>query len=428
MDTFIVKFGPRIKKVEVALEEPFSFKYVLERAIRKLMECDPFMKNRASSGFFMTQYSEQSKLSIEIDDATKYWDIDPNLPIELMLFESINFEIPTRKTTEPAALPTTADPITPSVLSYMDKLGLVVHHDPALVTPSPTAVTRGAGTSTAAAAPKSTPAARAHNSRSSNTPSSSKTAVCDSSKPSTSNPSTSNPSTSGQILYSPQPSRKKKSRVAQSDDESDGEGEYLERVLQRREQNRAVLEQLVPSDAPKLRPATRKQGKKKGKENIEPRIMPSRAAKQKVPSANENQTGDDEEMEEQERISQEDTLINDGPIASHSGRKTVQVNVVGNFHKKKNHKLIGTVITKATPLPEFPKALKGSLERGIYNTRQMNAFLKSHVANISKDRKGQITKAEYKNLSVQVTNRFASMNFAHADTYRLKIKKSSATV
>jgi len=49
-----------------------------------------------------------------------------------------------------------------------------------------------------------------------------------------------------------------------SDADSDGD-DYWENVMRQRADNRAILEQIVPSNAPKLRPAKNRRGAKKGK-------------------------------------------------------------------------------------------------------------------------------------------------------------------
>lgn len=87
--TYLVKFGPRVKKVTVKLEEHVSLKYTLERAIRKLMEADPYMREHSSGGFFMTYFDATTKQDVEVDEETQLWEVDSTMPIQIMLFSSI---------------------------------------------------------------------------------------------------------------------------------------------------------------------------------------------------------------------------------------------------------------------------------------------------------------------------------------------------
>lgn len=69
-------------------------------------------------------------------------------------------------------------------------------------------------------------------------------------------------------------------------------------------------------------------------------------------------------------------------------------------------------------MPEFPKALKLSLEKGDYNVQLMNDFLKAHVEAITVDSK--INRQQYKTLAEQVTNRLKSMKLENADLYMVR--------
>jgi len=90
MDKILVKFGPRVKKVEFIFDESSSFKQCLEYSIREAMKADPFMKQHAASGFFLTQYDEKSRQDVEIDELTERWEVDSDQPISLMLYSSTN--------------------------------------------------------------------------------------------------------------------------------------------------------------------------------------------------------------------------------------------------------------------------------------------------------------------------------------------------
>lgn len=87
--SFLVKFGPRVKKIEVNCSVT-PFLVSLEASIRHAMKSDPMMKGHAESGFFLTQTDEKSHLDVEIDESTEFWQVDTERPIELMLHSSTN--------------------------------------------------------------------------------------------------------------------------------------------------------------------------------------------------------------------------------------------------------------------------------------------------------------------------------------------------
>lgn len=74
----------------VTFEDHLSLKHCLERAIRKVMESDPYMKSCASAGFFMLYQDEFRKQSVEVDDETRMFEVDMDHPIEIMRFDSID--------------------------------------------------------------------------------------------------------------------------------------------------------------------------------------------------------------------------------------------------------------------------------------------------------------------------------------------------
>jgi hypothetical protein len=86
----LVKFGPRVKRVELIRDEGSSFKQRLENSIRAAMKADPFMKDHAASGFFLSQYDEISKTEVEIDESMERWEVDFEQPINLMFHNSVN--------------------------------------------------------------------------------------------------------------------------------------------------------------------------------------------------------------------------------------------------------------------------------------------------------------------------------------------------
>lgn len=91
-----------------------------------------------------------------------------------------------------------------------------------------------------------------------------------------------------------------------------------------------------------------------------------------------------------------------------------------------NYNQIGTLITKFTPLPPFPQKLRSSLEKGVYDSQLMNAFLKEFVEDHKKRPDAppntSLKKSEYKELGDKVVNRLKSMNFENADSYVVNIK------
>ncbi|XP_034255335.1 uncharacterized protein LOC117653640 [Thrips palmi] len=357
------------------------------------MEKDPFMKVHAQSGFFMMQREEATGLDVEIEQTTEFWQVDADNPILLMLHSSTQLEIPTRQLqvqtqaqAEPVAL-NSKD----IKRSYLDRIGVRVHKDPGPGTPS--AVEPAAVASTSGQQPKQQP--KAHQLP--------KPAVVQAAPK----------SLRLQEERPEQASGSKRRRRSESP-----EGDYLEYVLKNREENANRLRQIIPEDAPKLRPATKRKQNKQGKENIERRVMPRRAAKDKAQSALDEDITEDNTNEEEVEMNPQPQV--QGPL-SKNVVKLVQVKVVGNFHKKKDHRPIGKIITKSTPLPPFTKELRQSLENGIYNTQYMNYFLKKHVENVTGGY--YLKKSEYKILGQQVASRLKSMRVENPEGYIGKIKK-----
>ncbi|XP_034245755.1 uncharacterized protein LOC117647890 [Thrips palmi] len=396
--TFLVKFGPRIKKIEVNCNIT-PFRSSLESTIRRAMMGDPMLKTHALKGFFLTQPDVTSNFDIEIDDSTEFWQVDTDRPIELMLHSTSNFEIPSVppngaqshpnrcQSNQPAQTKAQVATVPHKVAEYLENIGMNVH-----ITPTETPVVEAlVETEAEATTPKCSSKQQRHESHQKD------------------------------IILSSPPARRGKKRRSEPESPESPVGEYLEKVLKRREALKELANQLVPKEAPKLRSVTKKQEKKKGKENIERRIMPKRAAKDKPKdSTDETEPETDKAGPEESSSTGEVPQASQGPLSTNT-KRVVQLRVVGNFHKLKDNRPIGKWITRSTPLPPFPKKLKQSFESGIYDTRALNKFLKDHVENVTGVT--SITKGEYKILGEQVSNRFKAMKLINAEGYSLKVKK-----
>ena len=90
-EIYVVKFGPRVKKVQVNMEAHKSFRESLETAVRSVMSADSYLSKQSERDFFLCQYDEAAKADIEIDDFTSHLEVDQHRPIVLMLHDPATF-------------------------------------------------------------------------------------------------------------------------------------------------------------------------------------------------------------------------------------------------------------------------------------------------------------------------------------------------
>lgn len=77
------------------------------------------------------------------------------------------------------------------------------------------------------------------------------------------------------------------------------------------------------------------------------------------------------------------------------------------------------IITKFTPLPPFPRKLEESLNKGVYNSKLMNDFLKAHIKDTTE--REHPTKTEYKILRLQIVERLTSLGVVGAQSYSVSV-------